>query len=381
LVKGRVDRDRAGKGRSEMFKPKLSSTAWRLGVPALVAGAGMVAGSLGIVTFNDDGNAAYFPWAALLFASAGVLAVFVVFDVVAGHAAPAKRRKYGWVNAVLGADGRVSTSRVQMFLWTLAISAALLYLSGVAIFSVGHDDGVLENTDWNDYLILLGGPFAAGVLAKFAVVTKIGEGTLQKTVLPTASGDVAASATAPVTDAAPAAADAVTNDAGELDLVDCQYLIFNVVALLYVFGTFVSRIIDKSVTDVSIKYSLPAVPAVLLGLTSAAAATYVANKAALKNPPLISTLNPTPPVSGKPVDISGVNLVPGGSDQATVADLTLVIVRGVDPSTTQSVLPVTNPTPTRVTCTMPPGLGGTSVDIQVITTANVATPPFRTSVA
>lgn len=306
--------------------------------------------------------------------------VFVVFDIVAGRAAPAQRSTYGWVNAVLGADGRVSTSRVQVFLWTLAVAAGLLYLTGVAIFSVTHDEGVLDNTDWNDYLILLGGPFAAGVLAKFVVATKVDEGTLQKTILPTADA-AAVGAELPVSPgAAPRVADTVTNDAGELDLVDCQYLIFNFVALLYVFGTFISRIIDENVTKTADKYSLPEVPAVLLGLTSAAAATYIANKAALKNPPLIASLNPMPPVSGQRVDILGTNLVPPGSDQATVAYTTLVIVQGENATAAHSVLPAEAATPTRVTFTMPTAHGGTSVDIQVITTANVGTPRYRTNV-
>jgi len=259
----------------------------------------------------------------------------------------------------------------------------------------GHDEKVLTGTDWNDYLILLGGPFAAGVLAKLTVVTKVENGQIQKTLTSAASGSAlspmasAASlaATSPPTDpgaraASPQAGNAITNDAGELDLVDTQYLVFNFVALIYVFGVFVSRIVDQAEKDNAIKFSLPHVPAVLLGLTSAAAATYVGNKAALKDPPLISTLNPVSPQANNLVEILGVNLLPSGSEQT----ITQVLVKQVTATAlgtgSSFVLPAQAATATKVTFTMPSSIpSGDDVDLQVITTANVATPAYRAKVA
>lgn len=385
---------------------KLSSSGWRLGVPTVVTATGGFIGLIGLAKFSDDGNSSYFPWAALVFLSIALVVIMVALDFVAVRAAPKNRRKYGWVNAVLGSDGRVSTSKTQMFLWTVAIVAALLYLAGIVIFRVGHDQGILDKTDWNDYLILLGGPFAAGILAKLAVMTKLDNGTIQKSLTEAAStsasgGEAAAPGTpaaaggvvaaegevapgavpgggAPAAQA-PKAADAITNDSGELDLVDTQYLVFNLVALIYVVGLFISRIIDKN-EDVALKYSLPNVPPVLLGLTSAAAATYVANKAVQKSSPRIASLNPLTPAPGALTEILGVNLAPAGADPATVAQSTSILLTAGAQSFVLAPAPGTTPSATKVSFMMAPLPTGTAISIKVITAGGVATEPYATTV-
>lgn len=365
------------------MKPNLGSITWRLGISLALPIVGLAAGVIGVARFWKDGNSHGYPWAALIVASAGMFLIIFLFDAIARKASPAGRGQYGWINVVLGADGRVSTSKTQIWMWTLGLGAALLYLSGIVIFRVGHDAGLFDRTGWNDYLILLGGPFAAAVLAQFTVSTKIDAGTLQKTptaaASPNAAGGAAVAAAAAAT--TPKARDVIANDDGALDLVDSQYFLFNLVAFVYVAGVFVSQIIDKSVTDVGVKYALPSVPAVLLALTGASAATYVANKAAVKNAPLISTVNPQPAISGQNVDVLGVNLVPTGADPATVLQNTSVIVHDTSgAAATDSVLAPTFASATKVSFTMPAAYATKTVTLKVVTNSNVATAAFQVSV-
>jgi hypothetical protein len=61
------------------------------------------------------------------------------------------------------------------------------------------------------------------------------------------------------------------------------------------------------------------VPAILLGLTSAAATTYVLNKSLQTVKPVISTVSPSVVAVGTPITIYGRNLFPpGASDTVRV---------------------------------------------------------------
>ena len=113
---------------------------------------------------------------------------------------------------------------------------------------------------WPDYLALLGGPFAGLVIAKAAVTTKT-DTALQKT---------------PADNAGANPAQVVTDDDGQPDLVDSQYLLFNLAALTYV-------IVGIAKTD-----ALPQIPGLLLALTGASAAAYAANKTVTQNKPTVS---------------------------------------------------------------------------------------------
>ena len=79
----------------------------------------------------------------------------------------------------------------------------------------------------DDYLLLLGGPVAAAVLAKGIVVSQLNNGTLTKTPAPD--------------DAPLRVGDLVSADDGSVDLVDFQYSRFNLIALGIVIFTFVLR--------------------------------------------------------------------------------------------------------------------------------------------
>jgi len=136
------------------------------------------------------------------------------------------------------------------------------------------------------YLVLLGVPAASAVIAKGVTSYKVQNGIVQKT------------------DASPtttSVANAATNDDGSASLVDSQYLIFNAVAFVYVAVGFVQ-------TGTFVK-----VPAMILGLTSAAAGTYVLNKSLQTNKPSITSIVPSTVTTGGTITIKGVNLFPPGS--------------------------------------------------------------------
>ena len=194
----------------------------------------------------------------------------------------AKGSRPGIFRPIIGSDGRFSTGLTQLAIWTIAVGTGLGFLLGRSMFEGIQLSVALPAETWDDYLILLGGPFAAAVLAKGIVTYKVDAGTLQKSE-----------------PAGPHIAQVATNDSGAVDLVDSQYLLFNVIAL----GYFVITLVNTAV--------LPTIPPTLLAMTSGTAALYVANKAAQRNAPSITSVSPRTAAPGDIVTILGGNFDPG----------------------------------------------------------------------
>jgi hypothetical protein len=204
-------------------------------------------------------------------------------------------RSGGFLSLVVGKDRRLSTSKTQAGLWTVvavftfAFFGAQYWLKVLSIEQAGEGFAAFDER----YLLLVGGPFAAAVLAKLATNTKTDNQTLQKTE---ADG--------------PQAKDIVADDAGNTNLIDTQYLLFNVLAV----GVFAVMLVRQP--DV-----LPSLPSTLVGLTSLAAGTYVANKAIAANKPLINSIVLRDTTGGgqaafRPnsnIEIRGVNFIPPGA--------------------------------------------------------------------
>jgi hypothetical protein len=223
-------------------------------------------------------------WGALTVAALVLLLGFVLLTVVGGN--------LGVLSAVVGEDRRISTSKVQVALWTVLIAFALAYLGyQAAVYGTNAFRGWDLNQSatgelWGDYLILLGGPFAALVFAKGIVSAKVESNKLQKTI---------------EDDGTTQLRQALTGDNNAPDLVDNQYLLFNLVAFAYVLATF------------AVHGRLPAIPAILLALTSPAAATYVVNKAVASNAPSANAVTPLRAAPGDMVVIEGDNFMPAGA--------------------------------------------------------------------
>jgi hypothetical protein len=195
---------------------------------------------------------------------------------------------------VLGKDKRLSTSKLQALLWTYLLAGLLLAIVVDNWIGSGAGyDALIDNSIPQEYLILIGGPFAAAVASRGIVGTKVQNGTLTKT-----EGDEDAGARTRLSEA-------VSDDQGNTNLVDTQYFLFNVVALVFVLGGFI--------TDPSA--GLPSIPGILVGLTSVSAATYVSNKAVQDSTPVLTAVIPAKAARGDAVRILGKNLlVPAGED-------------------------------------------------------------------
>jgi hypothetical protein len=235
-------------------------------------------------------------WYTLLLGAA-VTAVLVLGLVYLAGAARTRRQRVrrGVRSLLAGADNRLSTSKTIVALWTVVVAWMLV---SETILATAQDRPLGDLAVGADYLLLLGGPFASAVLAKGIVVTRLSNGTIQKTSAPD--------------DAKLRTADLVSDDAGRTDLVDFQYALFNLIAVGIVVVLFAAHPAR----------GMPDVPSGLLAVTSAAAAAYVGNKAVGARTPRISRIDPGVARPGQAVTLVGSNLVaPGGG--ATTATVTV----------------------------------------------------------
>jgi hypothetical protein len=217
-------------------------------------------------------------WLAALLAIGGLVVITLVLHLLGA----------GVESLVMGKDKRISTSKLQAVLWTYALSWVLL---AVVIGKwVGVDAGyeqLIAQSLPQEYLILLGGPFAAAVASKGIVATKVENGTMSK---PPGDPDVSTKKKI---------AQVFSNDQGNTDLVDTQYLIFNLVGLAYLIGGFLS---DPS-------GGVPSIPGIVVGLTSVSAATYVSNKAVSADAASLTSVVPPRGARGDSVRVFGRNLL------------------------------------------------------------------------
>jgi hypothetical protein len=281
---------------------------------------------------------------AYLFASATLsFALYLIY--LAGRLATEQN---GLAGLVQGADRRASTSKVQFLLWTFGVAFALSYIGGRVLMSpsetfVCQDKqfNCVPAENWEMYLILLGVPAASAVIAKGVVSYKVVNGQVQKT--PAEGAKVA---------------DLATNDNGQADLADVQYLIFNLIAFVFVAVNFART------------GTLVAVPSLLLALTSAGAATYVLNKSLQTDKPVIGSVTPSVITPGTRTTIYGQNLFPPGS-----GDFLTVKIGGMP-------TPGTRSTGDSAVATAPPGMSTADRDqvVTVVTAAQVETEPYRVTI-
>ena len=184
-------------------------------------------------------------------------------------------RRRGLKGAVMGQDGRASTSKTQVALWTGALLWALSYFLLLARTSaqakVADFFSNAVGTSWHpEYLVLLGLPVAAAATAKAVVsASNNGQGPLptaqpgqtarvyiRNPVLPAVKGFNAG------------VAELMTADDGTVAWSDLQYTAFTLVTLVY----FVAQVLAQPALG------LPAVPAALLTLMGVSASGYTAKK-------------------------------------------------------------------------------------------------------
>lgn len=236
--------------------------------------------------------------------------------------------------AIMGADGRVSTSKTVAVAWTYSVASGLLSIVIAKWMGHGHAYGdQIKHGLQGEYALLIGGPIGAAILAKGIVSTQIANG---------ASKPAASSAQA---------ADLVTNDTGQTDLGDLQYVLFNTVALVFFFGEFWAKP----------QFGLPTIPDVLLGLTSVSAVGYVAKKALPSGGLNVVKVDPAKAAAGTDVTLYVSGLADAQGAVPAVADVTVefgATAADVQRVTTSGQGPI-------VTVTVPGGLGAEPVDVTV----------------
>jgi len=218
---------------------------------------------------------------------------------------------WGRLFSLVGLDNRASTSRTIALLWTIVVGYCLLAL--VLIATAKHSsatpippdqipDGFIDaalKPLAPAYIVLLGAPFAAAVGAHAIVSqrTKPG-GRLQKSK--------SASRPNPL--------QIVTDDDGNLDLVDLQYTLFNLIAATFVLTQFIPHPAQ----------GIPNIPAALAVLTGVSAAVYTSNKAATSNPATITAVLTPSVLPGEDAAVAGENLVVNPTTEAGDATKTTV---------------------------------------------------------
>jgi hypothetical protein len=252
------------------------------------------------------------------------------------------RSRGGLVGIVVGADNRLSTSKFQVLMWTIAIVFTFFYF----VFQLAFGGTSADFDSLNgEYLLLLGGPFAAAVLAKQAAVTRVGVSEQQVPALKPGVGDL------------------VQDNAENGAVADIQFLLFNLVALSY----FVTAL-AKSPT------ALPDLPDTLVGLTSLSALTYLGAKIVGNNLPVIDsvsivgqgTTNDGKLRANTVVRILGRNFVPLNREEQ---EMQTVVLFGAT-----EVMP-TKVSDREVMVSTPVGLAPGAIEIRVRTSAGVVSEP------
>lgn len=185
-----------------------------------------------------------------------------------------------------------------------------------------------------NYLVLLGAPFAGLAGARWIVNRQVNTGTRQKVE----------------NQDEPRLSHLLTNDEGDADLADAQYLLFTVVLLFYFFANFLPT-----------PYALPELPWGLVGLTGLSAGTFLLNKTVTDNGLTVDGMAPTQVKKGEAADlrIVGRNFLPEGSSQFANGGISVQIgsTPVIDPkSVTDSAIVV--PIPTDRHRRNPSGRGG-----------------------
>jgi hypothetical protein len=219
------------------------------------------------------------------------------------------RSRYGFIDVVIGADGRVSTSQTVVYAWTGVFASALVIMTSLAVAGrLTPDQAFQTGSNWDSYLLLLGGPFASAVIAKGIVFYQTQQDPNSKSGTAAAAGTANAMSTT-VADA-PSATDIFNGDSNGPSLVDTQYSVFSLIAIFYFVGLFIANLNQYAAGAVTAGKAdwFPQIPSALLGLTSLAALTYVGNKAVQTQGLRVASFSPNPVPVNSPVLANLVNL-------------------------------------------------------------------------
>lgn len=181
---------------------------------------------------------------------------------------------------VVGKDNRTSTSKMVALAWTYAVFFGLLSL--IVARWLGNPAGyhVLTKTGLRgEYLLFLGGPYAAAVIAKYKA-----QSSTDRTAAPVGAANPK---------------QLVTDDSGDIDLGDFQYVLFNALALAFYLGSLIPHL----------QQGMPKLPSLLTGLALTSAGGYTAKQLVAQATPTLLSLLPSDAPRGSAVEVWGDNLI------------------------------------------------------------------------
>ena len=292
-------------------------------------------------TLHDTTGVAYF--------LAAVDLLFVLF----GMGYSLQNGGSGLSKLLVGQDVRTSTSKTTYIFWTGGVAFAFGYIINRSFFTQqaiscaanATKNCVPTGTVWEQYLILLGVPAGAAVVAKGIATAKDLSGSIQQ-----------------VGGGNPSLSDLGTDSTGQTDIADVQYLVFNLIAFIYFLVQFFKT------------GSFPSVPDMLLGLTSASAAAYTTNKALIQNRPVIRSVAPRAITAGNPVVLTGANLFPDPTVQSVSVSIAGVKLDGIGSGGKQGASSDT------LSFSAPAGMSPGQKDVVVITSAGVESDPYNVEI-
>lgn len=212
-----------------------------------------------------------------------------------------------------GADGYVSTSKLQLLLWS-----GVAFFSFVAIYVERLGQGPLNpfpnipNVPGN-LLIAIG--FTGGTLtvAKGIVVSKLQSGTLTKV-----------SADTPGARDSNPFADLFVGDDGSIDLGKVQMMAWTGIAL----AIYIGRLIVTLAGNTGGGAGIPDIDPTLMALTGLSQGTYLGKKLVTVSTPRMTALDPMSAPAGQTVTVYGAGFGPAQSDGVTSANGGLLQLNG-----------------------------------------------------
>jgi hypothetical protein len=241
-----------------------------------------------------------------------------------------------------GQDGRWSTSKASAVLWTYAVWFAFITIL-LHTNAKGIENAVLKQ----QYLLLLGLPVGAAVVAKGITQSKVEAGKIA-----TKQPDGVE------TNALRGISQLITNDSRQPDLLDFQYFGFNFILLAYFFTRFLGH---QSL-------GLPELPDSLVALSGISAAGYLSKKGLQQDTnPVITGINPPEPGPGDSITIRGANL-------ATRDELTVSVKIADQDVPVSSVVP--GEVETKIETAIPTGVAAGKATVQVVNYRGMKSDPY-----
>ncbi len=308
----------------------MSNVRWKFFISACLLGNGLAGFILLVEIVEHTASQREKRWFGHVASLEGIILISLLIGVL--HSIAVRRAKQttgdpqtSIPGILVGADNRLSTSKLSAFAWTWVLGWAMLSLA-VADW-VGAPGGWKQFLDQglqDEYLVLLGGPFVALVGAKALVTSAVERGALVKL----AAGDEE-------TKLAERVSQAFSDDTGQTDLLDTQYLLFGAITLL----VFIVMFIRESWEG------LPSLPELLIGLSTLGATAFIANKWTAKDAkPRIDQIVPESAKEGDEVVIYGSNLLTvsvGGKRTQTKEPMKVLfgslVEQDVSPTASQAV--------------------------------------------